>query len=151
MMQNGFAAWTRERRRLPTGGKAVALAIAMLAPSIVWSLALLVSYGVTSPACFPASVPRSSFLPEWAGMRPALAIFDGVCLLIALIGFALALFDWREAPRPEPTQRDHPIEPPGPGTQRALSAAAMMAAALLCLAVAINGVPLWLIPACDIS
>ena len=28
MMQNGFAAWARERRRLPTGGKAVALAIA---------------------------------------------------------------------------------------------------------------------------
>lgn len=150
MMQDGFAAWTRERAERPAGGKAVTLAIAMLAPLIVWSLALLVSYGATSYACFPAAVPRGSFPPEWAGLRVALAILDGACLVIAFIGLALAFFDWRASPPREPRRRDRPTDP-GPATQRALSAAAMMAAAILCLGLAVNGVALWLIPACDLA
>lgn len=140
-----FAAWRRERPIKFKRWWALALAFAWLAPGALWILALLVSFGLASHACYPAATPITQWL--WRGAPAALRIFNLVCFVASLAALAAAGIDWRTARRPKDATRSGAGDPRA-AVERVLSYASMLAALVLWFALLVNGIEIWLISHC---
>lgn len=151
-MAEPFTHWRRRPRSLRSEGAAPALAFALLAPMIVWSLALLTSYATASHACYPSHAPLARVLGGWGSLQSILAIVNAACFVVLLAGLALALIAWRRMSRRSaaaqgPGQPERPPEEVG----RSIALAALIGAGVLGVAIAVNGVSLWLATSCSLA
>lgn len=80
-----------------------ALLGALAAGPGAWSAQLVVSYAVSSHACFPHRTPwLVSPPPGWASETRGLTALNLACLAIALAGAAVSWRNWRRAPTQRP-------------------------------------------------
>ena len=114
---------------------------------IAWTGQLLICYGLTSYACYPGPVPRSSVLPGWSLLGPALTIFDGAAFALA----AAALFvSYRiyTMTRSEMRGETHDLLDVGEGRTRFLAFCGLLTAAGFALVIVFNTLSLYLVPPC---
>ena len=150
-MRGRFSAWRRNREPAPKWGWALALMFAIAAPGIIWVFALYFNYGLASHACYPATAPRPSLPPAWRGLPTMLTVFNIVCFAIGASALALAALDWRRAA--------HAASAPTSSGERnqlasvtgSLALAAILGALILCFALFVNGLSLWLISRCALA
>jgi hypothetical protein len=80
----------------PSQIRLAALLAALAAGPAAWALQLIAGYGVSSLACFPHDAPiQIAPPPGWSAEPGLLLAINLACLLLALIGFAICLRDWR--------------------------------------------------------
>ncbi|QXX74102.1 hypothetical protein [Methylovirgula sp. HY1] len=72
----------------------VSLAIGLTGAPAAWVTQLVVNYGLSSYACYPASVPRGHVLPGWENVRIALLIINLLALMLAVGTTFLSYRNW---------------------------------------------------------
>lgn len=130
--------------RLDAGPELLLLALGPL----LWSVQLLVGYGVASHACFPSYTPwMQSPPPGWAGLPGWLVALNLAAAAGAAAGAFVAWRRWRRLPAEiEAPARTH-LET-GKGRARFLTLCATLTAAGFAIAVLFNTVGILWIPSC---
>jgi hypothetical protein len=123
----------------------VGAAFGLLAAPAAWVLHLLVSYALSSFACFPKG--EAVHAPIWPALRPLLWGIDVVAIAI---GIAAGLVAWRTWQR---TQQEagggaHTLIDAGEGRTRFLALCGVLASAGFLLALVFASVGLIVVPAC---
>jgi len=120
-------------------------AFGLLAAPAAWVLHLLLSYALSSFACFPKG--ESVHAPIWAALRPLLW---GVDVVAIAIGIAAGLVAWRSWQRTQQEARGgaHTLIDAGEGRTRFLALCGILASAGFLLALVFASVGLIVVPAC---
>jgi hypothetical protein len=122
-----------------------ALWFGLFGAPIVWSLQLMLGYGLVAYACFPGSEPRA--VPMFGGLRSMVALVSVVALAVALAAGATAWRSWRATRREHPGDQEALLEV-GEGRTRFMALAGMLVSGLFVLGVIMNTIPLFIMPLC---
>lgn len=118
----------------------------LVAGPAAWIGQLLLGYGVSSYACYPAAAAlEQSPPPGWAGERPGLLVVNLAALLVALAGLAVARRVWRGS-QPEAAGA-HPDDL-REGRIRFLAGCGMLASGAFALAILFDTAAVLGVPAC---
>ena len=132
------------RERVSVVGLLFALAIGPAA----WAAQLMVSYGLSSYACFPFDRPHLHAPPPgWSGERATLVAISLVALLFALGGLWWAYRSWR-AVQGEKAGTHHTLFDVGEGRSRFLAACGMLATSSFALAILFGLAAAAAVPSC---
>jgi hypothetical protein len=110
-----------------------------------WSLQLLVSYALVAHGCYPRSVPLTA--PLVGGVRTIALVASLAALAVGLAAGATAWRSWRASCHEHRGDHSALLEI-GEGRTRFMALAGMLVAAVFLLAIVMNAVPLFLVPAC---
>lgn len=125
----------------------LALFFGLMAGPTGWIIQHLIAYGLANYVCYPSDVARTSPLPGWDWLRPALITLTATCLLISGAGAYVAYRSWRST-RSE-TTGDHPAAVEvGAGRSRFLAISGLIISILFGTVIAFNAVPLLGAPYC---
>jgi len=149
-MSAPFSAWRRPPAS-PKKGWALALTVAIAAPGLVWAFALYFNYGLASHACYPATAPRPNLPPAWRELPTVLTVFNVVCLAIGLCALAFATFDRRRATHASSAPTSSGERRQLASVTSSLATAGIVLALILCFALFVNGLSLWLISRCALA
>ena len=123
----------------------VGAAFGLFAAPAAWAMHLLVSYALSSFACFPNG--DAVHAPIWPALRPLLWGIDVVAISI---GIAAGLVAWRSWDRTRQEARGgaHTLIDAGAGRTRFLALCGMLASGGFLLALAFASLGLSMVPAC---
>ncbi|HEY7900324.1 MAG TPA: hypothetical protein VIC25_03975 [Caulobacteraceae bacterium] len=114
------------------------LILALAAGPAAWIGQLVIGYGISSYACFPATAPAQiSPPPGWSGEVAGLLALNLACLILSLLGAALAFRLWRR-----------PGAGPAAGRTRFLAGCGLFSGLGFALAILFDTVPILGVPAC---
>ena len=124
-----------------------ALMFGFSAAPVAWIGQLLVSYILSSYACFPGPVPRTSPLTTWDWLTPALFGLDALAIVVTV---AAGLVAWRAfaRTRDEADGDSHHLLEVGEGRSRFLALCGLLTAAGFLIIIAFNTLSLVLVPLC---
>ena len=125
----------------------IALIFGFAGGPIAWTGQLLVSYGLTSYACYPGPVPRSSIPPGWNFLSPGLTVFSVITLVIALAAFAVAYRDYTRT-RAEMQGEANDLLEIGHGRSRFIALCGLITAAAFAMIIVFDTLSLYLVPPC---
>ena len=112
-----------------------------------WTVHLLVCYGLTSYACYPGPVPRSSIPPGWSLLSPALTLFDAAAFALAAAALVVS-YRIYAATRSEMQGGTHDLLDVGEGRSRFLAFCGLLTAAAFALVIVFTTLSLYLVPPC---
>ena len=140
----------RDQHPAPHRGRVsiVASLASLIAGPAAWVAQLVIGYGLSSLACFPHDVPfQTSPPPGWANEAAILALVNGACLVIALLGLLTAFVHWRRTRGEKAGGAHHALEV-GEGRTRFMAVCGMLSGFGFALAILFD-TPAWLaVPAC---
>ena len=112
-----------------------------------WTGQLLVSYGLTSYACFPGPTPRDALPPGWAWIDPGLTILGALALVVAL---AATIMSWRiyARTRAEMQGRTNDLLDIGEGRSRFLAFCGVLTSGAFVTVILFETLSLYLVPPC---
>jgi hypothetical protein len=122
-----------------------ALWFGLFGAPLVWSIQLMLNYGLVAYSCFPGSEPRST--PLFGGLRTTVLIAGVVALAIALAAGVTAWRSWRATRHEHPGGQEYLLEA-GEGRTRFMALAGMLVSGLFVLGVIMNAIPLFIVPLC---
>jgi hypothetical protein len=120
-------------------------AFGLLAAPAAWAAHLLVSYALSSFACFPNGEPVHA--PIWSALRPLLWGIDVVAIAIGIAAGLVAWRSWHRT-RHEAQGSAHSLIDAGEGRTRFLALCGLFASGGFVLALAFATVGLLVVPAC---
>ena len=120
-------------------------AFGLLAAPAAWALHLLVSYALSSFACFPKG--EAVRAPIWTALRPLLWSIDIVAIAIGIVAGLVAWRSWQRSQQ-EARGGAHTLIDAGEGRTRFLALCGMLASGGFLLALAFASVGLIVVPAC---
>jgi hypothetical protein len=117
----------------------------LLAAPGAWAAHLIISYALSSTACFPGGEPVH--VPVWSTLRTTLW---GIDLIAVAIGVAAGMIAWRSwrLTRAEAEGGAHALVDAGEGRTRFLAVCGMMASGGFLLALLFASIGLLVVPAC---
>jgi hypothetical protein len=121
------------------------LSFSLAAPPLAWSMQSIAGYGISSEACYPGDTPR--VLPSFAGLWDLLLGINGVALVVAILGMAVAYRNWAATRRETGGDAEHLIER-GEGRTRFLAMCGLLLGAGFTVATVFTSVTLLLSPLC---
>ncbi|HET6580196.1 MAG TPA: hypothetical protein VFG66_17900 [Gemmatimonadales bacterium] len=122
-----------------------ALWFGLFGAPVVWSIQLMLNYGLVTHSCFPASEPRTT--PLFGGLRTTVLLAGAVALAIALAAGVTAWRSWRATRHEHPGGQESLLEV-GEGRTRFMALAGMLVSGLFVLGVIMNAIPLFIMPLC---
>ncbi|MHB8884519.1 MAG: hypothetical protein ACYC5H_05445 [Methylovirgula sp.] len=126
----------------------LALAIGLIGAPAAWVMQLVVNYGLSSYACYPASVPRATVLPGWEGSWIILVVIN----LLALLGAASTTFlsyrNWHVTRDEHPGALDDLVEA-GEGRTRFIGLAGALSGIGFTLAIIFDLIAVLGVPQCS--
>lgn len=126
----------------------VALLFGLAAGPTAWITQLLLDYGLSSYACYPADQPHLRAPPPgWEGEKPALALIALVCLALAAAGLWISWLNWRRT-REDRTKGTHHVVEVGEGRSCFLALCGMLTSAGFIVAIVATALPLFAVPSC---
>ena len=124
-----------------------ALIFGLLGGPFAWTGQLLVSYGLTSYACYPGPVPRSAVLPGWSFLGPSLTILSLVALVIALAAGIVSYRIYANT-RSEVRGKTHHLLDVGEGRSRFIALCGLITAGVFAIIIVFDTLSLFLVPPC---
>jgi small-conductance mechanosensitive channel len=122
-----------------------ALWFGLFGAPLVWSVQLLVGYGVDAHSCFPHTVRR---LAPAFGWTWGLQFVVGIAALAgSLLALLVAYRSWRATASEDRGGHGHLLDV-GEGRTRFMAFSGILVSALFTLAVLLNWVPLFIVPTC---
>ena len=121
------------------------LSFSLAAPPLAWSAQSLAGYAISSEACFPGDVPRTT--PLFAAMWQVLLLLNIVALAIALLAGLLAYRNWCAAHQ-EGGEDTAQLMERGEGRTRFLAMCGMLSSSGFLVAIVFTTVILFLSPLC---
>ena len=122
-----------------------ALWFGLFGAPVVWSIQLMLNYGLVAYSCFPGSEPRTT--PLFGGLRITVLVAGVVALAIALAAGITAWRSWRATRHEHPGSHEALLEV-GEGRTRFMALAGMLVSGLFVLGVIMNAIPLFIMPLC---
>ena len=131
------------------GATIMALILGFFGGPFAWTGQLLVSYGLTSYACYPGPTPRDALLPGWWLLSPGLTVLG-----VASLGIALAALvaSWRTyaRTRAEMQGRMNDLLDVGEGRSRFLALCGLLTSGAFAVVIVFDTVSLYLLPPCTL-
>jgi hypothetical protein len=110
-------------------------------------LQLVVNYGLSSHACYPADLPRSAALPGWGWVWGGLLVINLLALAVAAWAAWVGWRNWRITREETTSDPHHPIET-GLGRTRFFSLWGMMSGLGFLVATAFDTIAVFGLPLC---
>lgn len=130
------------------GPGVVALLFGLAAGPAAWIIHLLLDYGLSSYACYPADQPHLRAPPPgWAAEKPVLAAITLACLVLAGLGLWTSWLNWRNT-REEQIKGPHHVIEVGEGRSCFLSLCGMLTSAGFAIAIAVSAASIVRVPSC---
>lgn len=114
---------------------------------LAWTGQLLVSYGLTSYACYPGPDPRNAILPGWGLLSPGLTILDAAALAITLAALVVSTRIYART-RAETKGETNALVEIGEGRSRFLALCGLITAGAFAVVIVFNTISLYLVPPC---
>lgn len=126
----------------------LALLFGLAAGPTAWIGQLLLNYGLSSYACYPADRPHLRAPPPgWAAEKPVLAAITLACLALAGLGAWISWLSWRNAQEERTKGPDHVIEV-GEGRSCFLALCGILTSAGFAVAIAVSAASILGVPSC---
>jgi hypothetical protein len=130
----------------PAAGIGLLIFIVLGGPT-AWFLQLTGNYGLVSHPCYPHFAPRSSFLPGWAWVSPALLAINLAALATAFAAGLVALRLWRATHASDPPVYNE-LLPPAAGRTRFLAICGVLTGFGALAAIVFDLIALLTVPPC---
>lgn len=117
----------------------------LFAAPFVWSVQIIVDYALLAHSCYPGRLPIPT---GWVGAAWTISLIVSiVSLIVAVIAAVTAFRSWRRT-EGEHTGSESALLEVGEGRTRFMAFAGILLSVLFLLGIVLNGIPLFVVPAC---